>query len=111
MATSISGISAVSPTTQVTTVPFATAQAQMATTGEPQEDTVRISAAAQVKVLQTQGESISEIAANTGLSTEEINDYLGISAASQSTAVSSAVLRAVSQPSPGPTAKVAAPPR
>jgi predicted nucleic acid-binding Zn ribbon protein len=45
---------------------------------EPTGDTVRISPGAQVRLLRTQGQTVTEIAINTALSAEVVNNYLGI---------------------------------
>jgi hypothetical protein len=48
---------------------------------EPVTDTVKLSAAAQVRLLKTQGQTLAEIAFNTALSAEAVNSYLGIAPA------------------------------
>lgn len=48
---------------------------------EPVADTVKLSPTAQVRLLRTQGQSVSEIAINTALSMEQVNSYLGITPA------------------------------
>ena len=49
---------------------------------EPVADTVKLSPVAQVRLLRTQGQTVSEIAINTALSPETVNSYLGISPSS-----------------------------
>jgi hypothetical protein len=48
---------------------------------EPVADTVRLSPSAQVRLLRTQGQTVSEIAISTALSAEAVNSYLGITQA------------------------------
>jgi hypothetical protein len=43
-----------------------------------QVDTVNISAASQAKLLEKQGQSVSQIASNLGLSTDTVKEYLGL---------------------------------
>jgi len=43
-----------------------------------QEDTLKLSAPAQAKMLQQQGQSVNMIAATLGTNAKTINDYLGI---------------------------------
>jgi hypothetical protein len=47
-------------------------------------DTVQLSLTAQVAALQQEGMSVSEIASSTGLTTAQVDSYLGIAAASSS---------------------------
>jgi hypothetical protein len=61
---------------QTTTTP--TASVRQPTKIEPTGDTVRISPGAQVRLLRTQGQTVTEIAINTALSAEVVNNYLGI---------------------------------
>jgi len=56
---------------------------------KPTEDTVKLSAGAQVRLLRTQGQAVSEIAVNTALSTETVNSYLGITQAPPPTVTAS----------------------
>jgi DNA-binding NarL/FixJ family response regulator len=53
-------------------------QARQITQTSSEEDSVKLSAAAQAKMLYKQGESVSTIAHAMGTSTKTINDYLGI---------------------------------
>ncbi len=53
----------------------ASTAAQAATS---QEDTVKLSAAAQAKLLHQQGQSISTIASSLGTTTKAVDSYLGI---------------------------------
>src|SRR5271169_5035639 len=48
---------------------------------EPVADTVKLSAGAHVRLLRTQGQTVTEIAVNTALSAEAVNGYLGITPA------------------------------
>ena len=43
-----------------------------------QNDTVKISAAAQAKILHQSGESVANIASSLGTDTKTVDDYLGI---------------------------------
>jgi len=47
----------------------------------PIADTIRLSPGAHVRLLKTQGQTVSEIAVNTALSAQTVNSYLGISPA------------------------------
>jgi hypothetical protein len=60
------------------TTTTATASVKQPTKIEPTGDTVRISPGAQVRLLRTQGQTVTEIAINTALSAEVVNNYLGI---------------------------------
>jgi hypothetical protein len=48
---------------------------------QPTADTVKLSDGAQVRLLKTQGQTVSQIAVNTALTTETVNSYLGITQA------------------------------
>jgi hypothetical protein len=48
---------------------------------EPVADTVKLSPGAQVRLLRTQGQTVSEIVLKTALSAETVNSYLGIAQA------------------------------
>jgi hypothetical protein len=52
-------------------------------------DTVKLSDGAQVRLLKTQGQTVSQIAVNTALTTETVNSYLGIAQASAPTVAAS----------------------
>jgi DNA-binding NarL/FixJ family response regulator len=56
------------------------AQAATSTKSTPafQEDTFKLSAPAQAKMLQQQGQSVSMIAASLNTTPKTVNDYLGI---------------------------------
>jgi hypothetical protein len=58
--------------------PQPVASVQRPTKIERAEDTVKLSDGAQVRLLKTQGQTVSEIAINTALSAETVNGYLGI---------------------------------
>jgi hypothetical protein len=45
---------------------------------DSQEDTVKLSTAAQAKLLYKQGQSVSAIASSLGTTAKEVDDYLGI---------------------------------
>jgi len=49
------------------------------------EDTVKLSDQAQVRLLKTQGQTVSAISVLTNLSTQAVDSYLGISAAPPAT--------------------------
>jgi hypothetical protein len=55
-----------------------TTPVQRPTNVQPAADTVKLSEGAQVRLLKTQGQTISEIAINTALSSDAVNSYLGI---------------------------------
>ena len=82
MATPISGGTAFDfgAAAQVT-APQPTASVQRPTKIAPTQDTVKLSDGAQVRLLKTQGQTVSEIAINTALTTETVNSYLGITQA------------------------------
>jgi hypothetical protein len=63
------------------TAPQPTASASQPAKIEPTQDTIKLSDGAQVRLLKTQGQTISEIAISTALSTETVNRYLGITQA------------------------------
>jgi hypothetical protein len=69
--------------------PQARAPVQRPTKIEPTQDTVKLSARAQVRLLKTQGQSVSEIVINTALTTEAVNGYLGITQAPSQTVAAS----------------------
>jgi hypothetical protein len=52
-------------------------------------DTVKLSAGAQVRLLNSQGETIPEIVINTALSTQAVNSYLGLTQATAPPAAAS----------------------
>jgi len=82
MATPISGGTAFDfgAAAQVT-APQSTAPVERPTKIAPTQDTVKLSDGAQVRLLKTQGQTVSEIAVNTALTTEVVNSYLGITPA------------------------------
>jgi hypothetical protein len=55
----------------------------------PTEDTVKLSPAAQVRLLRTLGQTVTEIAISTALSAEAVNSYLGITPAPPPTVAAS----------------------
>jgi hypothetical protein len=63
------------------TVPQLSASVQRPAKIEPTQDTVKLSARAQVRLLKTQGQTVSEIAINTALTAATVNGYLGIAQA------------------------------
>lgn len=63
------------------TAPQPSASAPRPARIEPTQDTVKLSDGAQVRLLKTQGQTVSEIAIKTALSTETVNSYLGITQA------------------------------
>lgn len=64
-------------TVQEVTTPTATAAPTTAATPS-HEDTVKISAAAQARLLHQSGESVANIASSLGTSTATVDSYLGI---------------------------------
>ncbi len=96
MATPISGATAFdfgaaaqAPVAQPQTATAPTASARQPTKIEPAGDTVKLSAGAQVRLLNSQGETIPQIVINTALSTQAVNSYLGIAQASAQLAAAS----------------------
>src|ERR1700689_2870288 len=75
------GAAAQAPVVQPKTTTAAPASAREATKTEPPVDTVRLSAGAQVRLMNSQGETIPEIVINTALSTQAVNSYLGLTQA------------------------------
>jgi hypothetical protein len=79
----ITGISSATETYQTsqqstgksTAATTATAQTSSADT----DDTVKLSAKAQAKLLHTQGQSIQSIASSLGITVKDVDGYLGIS--------------------------------
>lgn len=69
---------------QTTARPAATVQQPIKL--EPAGDTVKLSDRAQVRLLRTQGQSISQISAITDLSTQAVDGYLGLTSAPTPTA-------------------------
>jgi hypothetical protein len=67
---------AVQPQTTTTT-----ASARPPTNVEPSGDSVQLSEGAQVRLLSSQGDPVSEIVINTALSTQAVNSYLGVTQA------------------------------
>jgi hypothetical protein len=72
------GAAAQAPAVQPQTTTVSTASAKQPTT-KPQGDTVKLSEGAQVRLLSSQGDTVSEIVINTALSAQAVNSYLGIS--------------------------------
>jgi hypothetical protein len=58
-----------------------TASVKHPTTIAPTRDTVKLSDDAQVRLLNTQGHSVSQVAVITNLSTKAVDGYLGITSA------------------------------
>jgi hypothetical protein len=75
MATSISSLSASFSIAQTTT---AEPQAKAPSTSQQEADTVEISDSAQAIALNQQGQSVSQIAVSLGITTQEVDSYLGI---------------------------------
>jgi hypothetical protein len=71
------------------TAPQPTAPAHQATRIQPPTDTVKLSDRAQVRLLKTQGQTVSQIAVSTALTTETVNSYLGITQAPAPTVAAS----------------------
>jgi predicted transcriptional regulator len=92
MATSISSLSASFSIAQTTT---AEPQAKVSSSSQQAVDTVEISDSAQAIALNQQGQSVSQIAVSLGITTQEVDSYLGITPASGST-TSSITTRAIS---------------
>jgi hypothetical protein len=81
---SITAISNATPSSAVqATATAKTAPVQDKTASSSQEDTVKISQAAQAKLLHKQGESVSTIASSLGTDVSSIDGYLGIKATTQ----------------------------
>ena len=53
-------------------------QTQQTTQATSDEDSVKLSAAAQAKMMYKQGQSVSSIAHSMGTTTKAVDDYLGI---------------------------------
>jgi hypothetical protein len=83
------GAAAQAPVVQPHTAAAPTASARQPTKTEPPADTVKLSAGAQVRLLNSQGETIPQIVTNTALSTQAVNSYLGITQASAPPAATS----------------------
>jgi hypothetical protein len=66
-----------------------TASVRQPTKIETTGDTVKLSAGAQVRLLNSQGETIPEIVINTALSTQAVNSYLGLTQATAPAAAAS----------------------
>jgi len=101
-----SNVTSASAAQAVTTAKAAPVQAATAdkVSGELQPDTVKLSLAAQAKLMHREGQSPALIAANLGANISDVNSYLGIT-----TATTSAVMAAaVSQAAPAATATPAA---
>jgi len=90
MATSITGGSAFDfgAAAQVTSQQ-PSAPVQRPSTVQPTADTVKLSEGAQVRLLKTQGQTVSEIVINTALTTDAVNSYLGIAPAPTAPAAAS----------------------
>lgn len=65
-------------TAQVAAVPLTVKQL---TTLKPQEDTVKLSTDAQIRVLKSQGQTVEEIALRMALTTKAVDSYLAITPA------------------------------
>jgi DNA-binding NarL/FixJ family response regulator len=61
-----------------TNQPAAATKADTASTTASQEDTVKLSAQAQAKLLHSEGLSVSTIAASLGTDTKTVDSYLGV---------------------------------
>jgi len=55
----------------------------------PTTDTVQISEGAQVRLLKSHGQTVEQIAANTALSAQTVNSYLGITEPAATTVAAS----------------------
>jgi hypothetical protein len=75
----------VQPQTETATTAPARQPAKLESAG----DTVKLSAGAQVRLLNSQGDTIPEIVINTALSTQAVNSYLGLAQASAPQAAAS----------------------
>jgi|HubBroStandDraft_6_1064221.scaffolds.fasta_scaffold704925_2 hypothetical protein len=71
------GVAAQDPT-QPQNVTAPAPSVQQAINLESAADTVSLSDGAQIRLLRTQGQTVPQIAANTALSTQAVNSYLGI---------------------------------
>jgi hypothetical protein len=67
-----------------------------AATAQQQEETVKLSSAAQAKLLHQQGQSVTAIAASLGTTTKQVNDYLGITLQAELTKTLEATTQAAS---------------
>lgn len=66
-------------TAQTTTAQTATTQTTTTqTTAAQEQDDVKLSAAAQAKLLHQQGQSVQVIASSLGATVKQVDDYLGI---------------------------------
>lgn len=74
--TSITGLTS-SATELFSTSGASKTAAQTSTQAEPQ-DTVKLSAAAQARLLHQQGQSVTVIASALGATAKQVDDYLGI---------------------------------
>src|ERR1700685_607709 len=83
------GAAAQAPVVQPQTAAAPSASARQLTKTEPPADTVQLSAGAQVRLLNSPGETIPQIVTNTALSTQAVNSYLGITQASAPPAATS----------------------
>jgi len=72
------GAAAQTSVAQVQTTTTATASVKQPTKIEPTGDTVKLSDGAQVRLLNTQGHSVSQISVITNLSAQAVDSYLGI---------------------------------
>ncbi len=73
---SIAGIT--TSTTSFSSYGASTAAADVTAQATEQQDTVKLSAAAQAKALYHQGETVNAIASALGTTTKQIDDYLNI---------------------------------
>jgi hypothetical protein len=83
------GAAAQAPAVQLQTTTASTAPVRQPAKIEPAGDTVKLSAGAQVRLLNSQGETIPQIVTNTALSTQAVNSYLGIAQAAAPPAAAS----------------------
>lgn len=107
MTVSISGsFSVSSSTTAALSTPPAAEVENNATAGSA--DTVKLSQTAEVHLLQQQGQGLSEIAANLGISLASVDGYLGVAVAKAPAAASSTTVPAPSQSSSTQTTPIPA---
>jgi hypothetical protein len=96
MAVSISGSlssqSTVAPPSPAESTPAEVVQKPVSATG----DTVKLSQAAQIHLMKQQGQALSQIASNLGISVASVDSYLGVT-----------VPKAASTPTATPIAKTA----
>jgi hypothetical protein len=103
MTVSITGSSSAQPGSSIDQATSAVSPtAPVAKSVEEAHDSVKLSQAAQVHLFKQQGESASQIAANLGISTANVDSYLGIAVAKPAPAPAPAPVRAPSS-SAGPT--------